>query len=67
MAAKKVTIESETPHVVSEVICINCQHRWIAVRPEGTMLSNLHCPNCGKVRTVIETGEELFDENGNVL
>ena len=51
-------IEEIQPHKVSEVICVKCGKRWIAVRPETTMLRELECPNCG-VGYVIETGEEL--------
>ena len=39
--AKEVNIEENIPHKVSEVICINCKYRWIAVRPVGTLLKNL--------------------------
>ena len=45
---------------VSEVICINCCKRWIAVRPIETLLKELECPNCGD-GYVIETGQ-VFDE-----
>lgn len=48
--------ESLLPHVVSEVICVHCCHRWVAARPEGTLLRSLECPNCGP-GAVIETGE----------
>ena len=50
------------PHKVSEVICINCKHRWIAVRPTRTLLKSLECPKCGKQGFVIETGE-VINEN----
>ena len=57
-----IPIESEQPHRVSEVICIKCQHRWIAVRPATTKLKELRCPHCNKVGAVIETGEMIFEE-----
>lgn len=47
------------PHKVSEVICVKCGHRWIAVRPSDTKLQQLECPNCTKIGYVIETGEEI--------
>lgn len=48
-------------HKVSMVICLRCFKRWIAVRPVGTQLVNLECPNCELPGFVIETGEELDD------
>jgi len=55
---KTVDINENTPHKVSEVICINCKYRWLAVRPVGTLLKDLECPICG-AGYVIETGEEI--------
>ena len=51
-----IDINENIPHKVSEVICIKCYKRWIAVRPVNTKLADLECPNCGK-GCVIETGE----------
>jgi len=48
--------EENTPHKVSEVICVKCFHRWVAVRSVGTLLKDLHCEKCG-AWYVIETGE----------
>lgn len=53
-------VESCLPHIVSEVICIKCYRRWIAVRPVGTLLKNLECNDCG-AGFVIETGEIIED------
>ena len=58
----QVSIEENIPHKVSEVICINCKTRWIAVRPTGAPLKSLECPQCGKQGYVIETGE-IINEN----
>ena len=55
-------IEERQPHKVSEVICVKCGKRWIAVRPKTTMLKELECSNCGR-GYVIETGEELVKED----
>ena len=52
-----INIEENLLHKVSEVICINCKHRWIAVRPEKTLLKDLECPKCQTKGFVIETGE----------
>ncbi len=49
----------EFPHKVSEVICVRCLKRWIAVRPEETQLKDMECPGCRMTGGVIETGEEL--------
>lgn len=46
------------PHEVSEVICLKCLHRWIAVYPEETQLKHLEC-KCGEVGYVIKTGQTL--------
>ena len=54
--------DEHTPHVVQEVVCLSCLHRWIAVRPQETLLKSLECPNCGKVGYVIATGQEMEDE-----
>ena len=56
---KKITnIEARKPHSVSEVICVKCGKRWISVRPEGTLLKDIVCENCG-AGYVIETGEVM--------
>ena len=56
-----VDIEEYIPHEVSEVICVKCCHRWISVRPKGTLLKNIECPNCGK-GYVIKTGQDISEE-----
>ena len=53
---KIIDIEKNQPHKISEVICIGCANRWLAVRPNETLLKDISCPNCGK-GGVIETGE----------
>lgn len=50
-------INDNQPHKVSEVICIGCKYRWLAVRPTKTLLKDLECPRCSKQGYVIETGE----------
>jgi len=50
------------PHKVSEVICVKCGERWIAVRPADTFLRHLECENCGR-GYVIETGQEINQED----
>lgn len=58
---KVVFITDYDPHIVSEVICVKCGKRWIAVRPESTLLKHLECDKCGK-GFVINTGEILKDK-----
>ena len=58
---KVKNIDDARPHKVSEVICVKCGHRWIAVRPEDTKLRELECPNCHRQGYTIETGEEVQD------
>jgi len=53
-----IDISENQPHVVSEVICVRCCKRWISVRPEGTLLKDIECPDCG-AGAVIETGQEI--------
>ena len=48
---------------VSEVICIHCLERWIAVRPSETMLKDIQCPRCSYRGAVIETGQEFYMED----
>ena len=59
---KIVDINENIPHRVSEVICVECAYRWLAVRPVNTLLKNLECPRCGIQGYVIETGE-IINEN----
>jgi len=49
--------DSQEPHKVSEVVCLNCKHRWIAVRHVKTLLKELQCPHRGCRGFAIETGE----------
>lgn len=55
---KIINIEENRPHKVSEVMCVKCFRRWIAVRPVGVLLKEMDCPNCGS-GFIIETGEEI--------
>ena len=52
-------MEKEQEQIIQECICLKCLYRWLDVRPVGTKLSDLECPNCGKVWYVIGTGEVL--------
>lgn len=52
---------------VSEVICVKCLERWIAVRPTNTMLKDIECSRCKYTGSIIETGQEFYmeiDEEG---
>lgn len=51
-------IDELLPHTVSEVICVKCSKRWIAVRPTDTLLKDLECEVCGE-GFVIETGQVI--------
>jgi len=53
---KIINFKEGLQHKVSEVICIKCAKRWIAVRPYSTLLKELECAHCGK-GYCIETGE----------
>lgn len=52
-------IEENMPHKVSEVLCVNCKYRWIAVRPCTCKLKDIECPQCCQQGYVIETGETI--------
>jgi Zn finger protein HypA/HybF involved in hydrogenase expression len=62
--AKVLDINENIPHKVSEVICIKCGYRWVAVRPSVTKLKELECPGCNLQGYTIETGEEINEEYG---
>ena len=55
-------INENIPHEVSEVICLKCLNRWIAVYPEETPLKDLQC-KCGEVGYVIKTGQTIPQES----
>ena len=48
-------------HEVSEVICLKCLHRWIAVYPSDTLLKELEC-ECGEVGYVVKTGQTITED-----
>lgn len=52
-----IDFDEKNPHKVSEVVCLKCLKRWIAVRPYRTLLKELVCQNCGERGFAIETGE----------
>lgn len=56
-----VSNEEYLPHEVSEVICLKCLHRWIAVYPSQTLLKELECP-CGEIGYVIKTGQTIPED-----
>ena len=62
--SKVIDIEKNLPHKVSEVICVGCGKRWLAVRPTDTLLKALHCDACNESGFVIETGEVLTTPEG---
>lgn len=62
MSDNVIEFESSLLYKASEIVCLKCLHRWIAVRPEGVLLKKLECPNCGERGFAIETGEEMPEE-----
>jgi hypothetical protein len=56
-----VDISEGLSHKVSEVICVKCGERWLAVRPKQTLLKELECHK-HHIGFVIETGEILEEE-----
>ena len=51
-------LDDHREYIVSEVVCLKCLKRWIAVRPIKTLLKNIECATCGR-GFVIETGENI--------
>ena len=49
--------EEGLDHIVSELICINCRHRFLDLRPLTVWLKDLECPQCKEIGYLIETGE----------
>ena len=56
---KIIDINENEPHIVSELICVKCSHRWVSVRLQELPLKNIECPNCEEDGGVIETGQDL--------
>ena len=54
-------IEEGIDHIVEELICIECKHRFLDVRPLTSWLKDLECPNCNKMGYLINTGEIVTD------
>lgn len=44
----------ESPHGTGEAFCIDCEHTWVAVAPNGTRC--LECPSCHRM-----TGKFKFE------
>lgn len=57
-----IDISENIPHKVSEVICVHCGRRWIAVRPVTVLLKLIECPECTNQGYVVETGETINQE-----
>lgn len=53
-----INIEANLPHSISEVICLKCLDRWIAVYPIPAYLKKFECKN-GHIGFVIKTGQEI--------
>lgn len=54
--------ENKEPHIVAELMCVGCLHRWVGVYPSGSWLSDLECPHCFKTGAIIKTGQDIEDE-----
>lgn len=59
---KQIGIHDNEPHKVSEVICVYCRRRWIAIRPVDCLLKDIECPECSNQGYVIETGEIMKND-----
>ena len=43
---------------VNTVKCVNCDHTWVSVWPEGCLLKTIECPACRRRGVKIATLEE---------
>lgn len=57
-----INLQDQQPHKTSEVICVKCGYRWLAVRPVETKLKDLQCPLCKEKTYTIETGEIITND-----
>jgi hypothetical protein len=58
---KIINIDANLPHSISEVICLKCLKRWIAIYPSHTnILKKFECKN-GHIGFVIKNGQDLDD------
>lgn len=66
MANKIVEFDKDinSPHEVAELICLGCRKRWIGVYRANLPLKDMEC-KCGRVGSIIKTGQTLFDEEAN--
>ena len=55
-------IEDYMVSKASEVMCMNCLHRWFSIRPVDVLLKDLECPKCHETNYVIETGEVIYED-----
>lgn len=44
MTDEVVELDAHRPHLSGPVLCLRCEHEWIAVRPVGTY--PMECPKC---------------------
>ena len=51
-------IDDHRPHAHQSVECLECQHRWQAVYPEGA--AELECPQCGEPHILHNYGTEII-------
>mgnify|MGYP007133754231 CR=1 FL=1 len=52
--------EEDSPHEVSELICLRCLHRWIGVYPQQLKLADMEC-KCGAIGYIIKTGQTITE------
>jgi hypothetical protein len=53
-------IDEHLPHMFFEAMCMNCNHRWIAVTRANVLLKKMECPDCKDgVGNVINTGQPM--------
>jgi rubrerythrin len=59
MVAMTDALDADGPHLAGVVACRVCGHRWAAVAPLVTGLSDGECPRCGAMASEpVEDGED---------
>lgn len=61
-ASNVVILDEHRPHVRSEVICVKCHYRAVAIFPARVLLRDIICGGCGEMEGLITTGCEAILE-----
>ena len=54
-------------YVLSELMCVQCYHRWYELHIYDVVLAEIQCPNCHAIGTIIDTGQYIPDKDELML